>query len=171
MTNIRINLNIFINKILKKINNPVAIVYNLGIGILLFPLAGQAFNCYLTAVKDSCWGNYDVTVSVSDANTNQMLISSIISKGSNWQRVPFTCNPGQTLNFQATFSPVFWQSDATTIFYIKQYKILPAVVSTGQTAWDISICFSKDFSEVPLPPEATGECSCDMSNIPPLSGS
>lgn len=130
--------------------------------------SSYAFNCYFTAAKDNCWLNYSVTISVIDAKTNKTLQTVVIGAGEPWQRIQFNCQPGQNLNFQASFFPVFWQGDEGKTYSAKQYKLLPSSPNAGQTAWNVSICYSGDFAGVPIPPQATGNCGCDFKSIPGL---
>lgn len=141
-------------------------------GVLLTNVSlASAFQCYLTLMKDSCWTNYNVTVTVTDTKTNQVLTTVIVAQGSQWYRQSFTCQPGQNLMFQATFLPVFWQSDQGRVFSGSHYWQLPAAVQGNDTAWNVPLCYPADFSEVPLPPDATGNCQCSTKGIPPLEAS
>lgn len=142
-------------------------------GCWLFAVStlASAFQCYLTLMKDSCWTNYNVTVTVTDTKTNQVLTTVVVAQGSQWYRQRFDCQPGQNLMFQATFLPVFWQTDQGRVFSGSHYWQLPATVQNNATAWNIPICYPADFSEVPLPPDAKGNCQCTSQDIPPLSAS
>jgi hypothetical protein len=130
--------------------------------------ASAAFNCYLTVAKDNCWKNYNASVSVIDASSGKILQTVKVASQHDWQRLPFTCQPGQNLNFQSSFSPSIWQGDKGVVYPAKKYKLLPKEPAVGQTAWEVSICYSHDFSGVPIPPESNGNCVCDMKSIPAL---
>jgi len=130
--------------------------------------SSHAFDCYLTVAKDNCWKDYDVTVSVIDAISGKILQTVVVAAQHDWQRLPFTCQPGQNLNFQSSFSPSIWQSDKGIVYPVKQYRLLPKQPAPGMTAWEVSICYSHDFSGVPKPPESSGNCVCDMQSIPAL---
>lgn len=125
-----------------------------------------AFPCYFTLAKDSCWTDYDVKVIVMDAVKNKELLTVNIPKGKSWVREKFTCQPEQKLFYHASFSPVFWQSEVGKTYMALRYWILPASISKDQSAWVISVCYPQDFSAVPFPPTATGNCKCDFSVIP-----
>ena len=138
--------------------------------IMMFSgIPAYAFTCYLTVVKDNCWKNYNVTVVAQDVEgDNPRLVTVIVPQGSLWARQKFNCKPGQSLRFNATYTPVFWESERGKSHYLKQYWNLPKEVKAGESAWNITLCFPKQFSQVPLPPEATNKCKCDLKNIPPV---
>lgn len=136
--------------------------------ILGFSLSANAFPCFLTLVKDSCWTNYNVTVVVTNAGTGDAIVTATVPKGKSWVRVPFTCQPAQALSFSATFSPVFWQDDTYKTYPSQHNWYLPETVKAGATAWSLTLCYPSEFSEVPLPPDASGNCGCQTDNIPPV---
>ena len=141
--------------------------------ILMLSLGGVtgafAFPCFLTLVKDSCWAqNYDVTVDVADGVSGKNLVSVFVPRGTSFGRQKFVCTPGQTLTFSAFFAPIFWQSDTGKHYPAIHTWTLPAKAKPTETAWNISLCYEQDFSGVPFPPDAEGNCICDMSKIPPI---
>ena len=140
------------------------------IGLIITGLVTQAhaFSCFLTLAKDSCWTNYNVNVDVIDPTTNHKLITVTVPKGKSWAREPFTCQPGQKLIYYARFSPNFWQGQANVTYAAQRYWTLPSAVTNQETAWEISVCYPQAFSEVPFPPEASGNCQCNFKIIPPL---
>lgn len=125
-----------------------------------------AFTCFFTLAKDSCWTNYDVTVNVIDASTSKSVVKIAVPKGTAWGRVKFNCTPAQQFLYKATYQPVFWQSEIGKIYSSKRYWSLPGAIGKNETAWNIPVCFPSDFSEIPLPPTATGNCKCDLTKIP-----
>lgn len=126
-----------------------------------------AFPCFITVAKDSCWIEYNVTVSVLDvSNDRKKMVDIIIPQGSIWARKKTECEPKQLLQFEAQFTPVFWQEDRGKKYTSIRYKTLPANIGPQETAWNINVCYPRDFSQVPLPPEAGSNCKCDFSNIP-----
>ncbi len=127
-----------------------------------------AFKCYLTVMKDSCWANYSTTVAVKDAQTHQTYARIIIGEGSTWGRQSFNCDPGQELMFEASFFPVFWKSDEGKTYQGMHFWKLPESTTDKEVAWNISLCFSSQFAEVPFPPDAKGNCHCDASGIPAI---
>ena len=128
----------------------------------------SAFTCFLTLVKDSCWTDYDVTVNMGDATTGKPVLTLSVPKGKSFSRQEFTCNAGQVFNYKASFSPIFWQADKGKIFPGKRTWSLPDTIKKGDTAWNITICYPSEFSEIPLPPTATANCKCDTQNLPPV---
>ncbi len=119
-------------------------------------------------VKDSCWENYTLTVNVSNAATGEPVATIIVPQGQSWVRQAFTCQPKDDLSLKATFTPVFWQNDEGKIYSALRDWKLPDSVAKGDTAWNVTVCYPEEFSEVPLPPDASGSCKCDFSNIPPV---
>jgi len=127
-----------------------------------------AFPCFMTAVKDSCWGDYDVTVVVRNAITGDTLTTVEVPKGQFWTRVPFTCEGGQRLGYSATFEPTIWDSGKGAVYQGTQYTLLPLAPKPTEKAWEIPICFPAAFPGTPYPPTASGNCKCDMKSIPPV---
>lgn len=140
----------------------------LALGFLMIAGQGFAFPCYFTLAKDNCWTDYEVNLTLSDADTNQVITTFTVAKGESWKRQPFSCQPGQRLTYQATFNPVFWQGDQGKIYPAQRFLSLPAAIGKDQSGWDIPICFPAAFSEVPFPPKAAGNCRCDFSAIQPI---
>ncbi|WP_028388462.1 hypothetical protein [Legionella fairfieldensis] len=131
-------------------------------------VSGWAFPCYITLAKDSCWTNYEVTVEVMDANSNELVVTAIVPKGKSWVREPFVCQPGQKLMYQASFKPVFWQREEGKTYMALRYWLLPTEISTKDTAWELPVCYAAAFAGIPFPPDATGNCQCDFTSIPPV---
>ena len=126
-----------------------------------------AITCYYTLAKDNCWLKYNVTVKVMDTLTSKVLTTVTVPAGQAWTRVTFPCETtGQKLMYSAQFTPSIWDSEKGKEYAAKNYWSLPDTVNPGDIAWNVSVCFPADFSEIPLPPEATGSCKCDFSSIP-----
>lgn len=140
------------------------------VSLLLAALSSQtfAFQCYMTLVKDSCWTNYDVKMTVYNSANNQVMFTVEAPKGKQWARQPFDCEPATKMMYQASFQPVFWENDKGKSYWAIRYWSLPGAVLPGQSAWDIPVCFPSAFSGVPLPPEATSNCKCDFFSITPI---
>lgn len=134
-----------------------------------FSMQIQAFPCFVTMVKDSCWGNYNVTVSVSNVKTGKLITSVIIPQDQFWARQSFSCEPGDAMSFSAVFTPVFWENDKGKTYPGQRTWQLPQEIKKGDTAWNINVCYPAEFAEVPLPPEATSNCTCDLDKIPPVN--
>jgi len=127
-----------------------------------------AFQCYFTLAKDSCWTNYNVSVTVTDANTEQVVTELTVPKGQSWLRQAFECEPNMKLNYKATFNPIIWESEAGKIYPANKFWSLPETINPADSAWVVSVCYPDAFSEVPLPPTANNKCACDFSVIPPI---
>ena len=143
-----------------------ALLMAMGLGL---SLQAHAFTCYLTLVKDSCWKNYTVHVDVIDANVDKVLTSISVPAGKVWNRIEFECQPSLKMLYAATFSPIFWESDKGKKFYAKRYWTLPDAPKPNESAWDIRVCYPERFSEVPFPPDAIGNCTCDYTDIPDVA--
>lgn len=128
--------------------------------------ATQAFNCYMTVMKGSCWSNYNVSIDVLDASNDKKIMTLSLLNNKLWNRQPFECTPNQTFNFQATFNPAIWQGDTDTVYLSKSSIQLPMVITKEARAWDVSVCFPESFAEVPTPPNNNGSCACDSSSVP-----
>ncbi|CAM2975358.1 hypothetical protein [Legionella worsleiensis] len=134
------------------------------LGFLSAPL--WSFKCYYTLVKDSCWTNYEVSVDVMDSAKQDKIFTITVPKGESWGRVEFSCTPAQSLMYFSRYSPVFWESEKGKVYPAIRSWSLPGTINPGDEAWTLNICFSADFSQIPLPPDAKGNCKCDMSAIP-----
>ena len=134
--------------------------------MLLLNSSSWAFTCYYTLAKDSCWTNYEVTVDVIDASNLKKVFSLTVPKGKSWGRAEFTCTEAQSLLYYSRYSPVFWQSEQGKTYPALRNWTLPGKINPGDLAWTIPVCFPRDFSQVPLPPDAKGNCKCDFANIP-----
>jgi len=143
----------------------------IALGSICYSAISLAFPCNFTLVKDSCWINYDVTVTVINSQTKEELTTTTAPKGQSWIRIPFNCEAGQVLTFDATFEPVFWESDKGKHYSTQKYWQLPATINENDKAWNITLCYPERFSQVPLPPDVSGSCTCDLSKIPPLAPS
>lgn len=139
--------------------------------LLLASLSSQvfAFQCYITLVKDSCWTNYSVKINVINTADSKVIASVEAEKGKHWARQPFNCDPGMRLTYNASFHPTFWQSGEGKIYQAIRYWILPNKIGANESAWDIPVCFSSAFAEVPFPPDATSTCKCDLFDVPPVT--
>ncbi|WP_367607186.1 hypothetical protein [Legionella sp. W05-934-2] len=124
--------------------------------------------CYLNIVKDSCWNDFNVNVVAIDTSNRSQVAQATIAKGSKWTRVSFKCNPGQTLLYNATFTPAFWEADKDKVYHATQYWSLPNQLNPGDVAWELTICFPSSFSGVPFPPTAGSDCACQYDQIQPL---
>jgi hypothetical protein len=137
-------------------------------GILMgVSIAAPSFSmtCYLAIAKDSCWTGYNVDVTVIDAATRQGVASMTVPKNIPWVRVKFPCQAGQIFALQAQYSPVIWQGTENVMYSARNYWQLNQA-EAGVTAQSLNLCYGRDFSEVPIPLQASGQCSCDMQSIP-----
>lgn len=136
---------------------------------MLIPLELEAFPCYVTVVKDSCWLNYNVTITVSDMVTQQVVTNVLIPKGQTWARGEFTCQANQKFLYVASFLPVIWQNDAGKTYRGLRSWGLPVEFDPAAVAWELKLCYAADFSETPLPVEAEGNCQCDFTQVTPIT--
>ncbi len=128
----------------------------------------NAFPCYITMVKNTCWTDYNVNVDVIDLATNKVVAAMSMPVGKSWDRREFSCEPQQTVMLQATYSPSIWEKESGKIYYGKHEWSFPEKINKGEGAWNMTLCFSNDLQEVPLPPKASGQCVCDLKNIPKI---
>ena len=144
--------------------------YKIGLWVFgfLYAFPGWAFDCYYTLVKDSCWTKFNVTVDVVDAVTSRPLTTVTIPAGEVWKREKFACEPHQKLSYKAHFSPEIWQGDEQKTFNGLKFWELPQAIKTNETAWNVEVCYPKQFLSVPLPPDVIGNCKCEFSAVTPL---
>ncbi len=139
------------------------------IGAIMSNSTAWSFDCYYTLAKDSCWTNYNVSVNVIDGTTSTNLVTVNAPAGTAWVRQKFSCQPTQKLMYIAQFTPVFWQADIGKTYSATRYWFMPEAINSGDSAWNIPVCFPADFALVPLPPDAKGDCKCDFSVIPDIA--
>ncbi len=133
----------------------------------VFGLAqAHALPCYITIAKDNCWTNYNVNIDIVDTLTEKVIASMSMYEGTPWVRQKIVCQPGQTVLLKATFTPVFWEADIGKVYFGRRYWSFPKQLVAGESAMSITICYASDFAAVSLPPEASGDCACDMESIP-----
>jgi hypothetical protein len=135
---------------------------------LLFSSQLLAFQCYFTLVKSNCWADYSVTVNVVDVANNNTVLTIVAPKGQLWARQLFTCQSSQEFLYKATFEPYIWENEKGEVYNAINYWTLPSAIKAGESAWEISVCYPKAFSAVPLPPKATNNCACDFSQVPAI---
>ena len=138
------------------------------LGVFFVPVQSQAFPCFLTLVKDNCWANYDVNVDVTNATTGQSIMSINAPHGQSWARQAFNCQPSDKLSLKANYTPTIWATDKDTSYLGGHFLMLPDAVKSGDTAWNVNVCFSADFLDVPVPPTSNGKCQCSMDKIPAI---
>ncbi len=133
-------------------------------------LVGQsyAYPCYITVVKDTCWLKYNVSVDAVDVSNGTLLTTLTMPKGTSWARQKIDCQGKQVVMFKSTYSPVFWEGDEGKLYAAKRYWSFPEKIEPGEAALNMRVCFSTDFAEVSLPPDASGHCGCDMTSIPEI---
>ena len=128
----------------------------------------QAIKCYLTMVKGNNWKAYDLTVDLLDAGTGKKKLTTLIAEGDLWSRDEFECKPGETLSLEAKFSPAFWAGQEDKIYKGKHFRKLPNAIQPGEAGWNVTLCFPRDFSDVPSPPDANTNAECDLNAIPKI---
>jgi hypothetical protein len=136
-------------------------------GLLLANYA-FAFPCFITLAKDSCWDGKEVTMNVWETSSNKKVVTVKLGAKEWWSREIFECKPHEILRFDAQFSPVFWQDDQGKVYPGHSYWTLPTEAKPDEKAWSLQVCFAKDFIQVPLPPEAKGNCTCNFEQIPSI---
>ena len=138
------------------------------ISCALFSTQLLAFPCIFTLVKDSCWTNFNVTVVVTDVQSNKPIASITVPKGKSWDRQTFECQPGQKIIYSATFNPVIWEGSEGRVYNAQHYWALPDSFTSSQKAWEIPVCYPSAFAEVPMPATGSGNCRCDFLSVPPI---
>lgn len=133
---------------------------------MLFAANAHAVKCYMTMVKASCWKDYDLTVTIKNAETGDKLGDITVYEGDMWKRGTFSCKEGQTLELSAKFSPVFWSGDSDREFKAMRFWLLPKKAGENAIGWNLTVCYPEWFADVPTPPKATASCACDMSAVP-----
>jgi hypothetical protein len=153
--------------------NKISFKINFKISKLSFAILGMtswlslfAFPCTYTLVKDTCWADYEVNISVYDVMDSKPMFSVAIPKGKTWMRHEMDCKFNQSINYSATFSPAIWKGRENEVFHATRTWTLPKKVKPGDSAWEIRLCFPRDFAKVPLPPTATANCVCDYKSVP-----
>ena len=135
---------------------------------LLWMSSVQAFPCFVTLMKDRCWANYEVTVGIWDTVHDKLLTSVVVPKGKAWARAQFVCEAKEELRFVAQFSPSIWQNDSGHEYSSSHNWFLPMSIEHHATAWNVPVCYPKDFADVPMPPGDLSNCGCSEEGIPAI---
>lgn len=138
---------------------------------LLISFEAWSLTCYITMAKDNCWKDYNVLVDVQSGATNARIIQLNIPKGQNFARQSFECKPRDNFYYVATFTPVIWEDQAGQKYRSKLYWAIPGNIPADYVVWEVKACYPSDFAQVPITPEATDDCRCDFSSIPPIKAS
>jgi hypothetical protein len=135
---------------------------------LLFPITSIAFECHFTLIKNKCWvEDYEISVVLMGEN-NKKISTVTVPKGEVWGRESFSCEPGQRITYSAIFNPTIWKGHENEIYYAKTFWYLPTKPDPKARAWHIQVFFPSAFSDVPLPPKASGNCPYDTSTVTPI---
>lgn len=118
-----------------------------------------AFPCKYTVSKTCCWTNFNVTVSLIDTANKQVVTQLTVPAGKTSVDSAFDCQPGQTFELSATFSPVIWDEDKNKSFKSKKFLSLKSQIDPQDVAWHIPIEFPTQFANVPLPTNISN-CKC-----------
>lgn len=125
-----------------------------------------AFDCYFTVAKNSCWLNYDAKVEVVDNALDKVIAVVDIPKGELWRRIHVKCEPKQSFRFIASSSSEMWKDQVGKKYNSRRRISLPIDIKSTEKAWNIPICFTNDFSGMPMPITAAHDCTCDWSKVP-----
>ena len=122
--------------------------------------AAATLPCQLVVIKNTCWKDYDVSINLIDFKTHQTHQIVELKKGDNYAKQTFKCVPLATYSATATFSPAIWEQDKGKAYESSQVWNAPPALAEGTQAWAISMCFSNDFADVPVPLGDVSNCKC-----------
>lgn len=140
----------------------------LGMVALSWLSTSFAVECYVTFIKDKCYADYDVHLSVTDSHTKHSLVELDLPQSKFWIRQSFECQPSQVVAISSSFSPAIWEADTDKQYQGTHFTKFPDVAPPQGTIWAMDVCFPAQFSKVPTPPKITGACGCDKTAIPAL---
>ena len=126
-----------------------------------------ALDCIITSVKNSCWKDYEATITLRDVETKQDITTFIVPKDKKWGRTTIACHPGQTLDAKVSFAPDIWEGDGSKVYFSKRIWTLPTHAPAPDVSWTLNMCFADDFSSMPEPIKSKN-CSCDYKDAPPV---
>ena len=126
-----------------------------------------AVDCIITSVKNSCWKDYEATITLRDVETEKDITTFTIPKDKKWGRTTISCHPGQIIDAKVSFAPDIWEGDGSKVYFSKRIWSFPSQEPKTDESWTLSMCFADDFSSMPEPINSKN-CSCDQSNIPPV---
>lgn len=134
---------------------------------LLFICKAQALSCYITMVKASCWKDFNLNVTVINAESGDKLGEITVPQGQLWDRKEFSCQPGIILALEAKFSPEIWHGDSEKSYKaIRLWRLPKSEDNRDNYSWNFTVCYPEWFSDIPTPPKASIDCKCDMSAVP-----
>lgn len=132
---------------------------------LLFPVlalsAPAELVCQLQFAKANCWHNYQVNLSILDAVNLQEITALQLDSDELSVSSSFNCTSNQLITFTTDFSPAIWEDQQNRHYPAKTIWNVPSDLDSDNTTWEINLCFSDDFSGVPLPPSGNlVNCRC-----------
>lgn len=150
----------------KILNNLTLVICGVFLSMLSnFCWAQENYPCVLKLAKSNCWKGYQVTVQPMDADTGESFGNPIVLEKDVFQvSAPIACKPRQNITFKATISPAVW-AESRTSFSSTKFWLTPKKLPRGATEWIATMCFSKDFSTVPMPLAAGANCACDFAPL------
>lgn len=141
----------------------------LGMLALSWVSTSFAVTCYVTFIKDQCYADYNVHLSINDSHSKRSLVELDLPQSKFWIRQAFDCQPNQVVTIASSFTPAIWEADAGKQFFGTHFTQFPDIEPPQGTIWAMDVCFPSQFSKVPSPPKITGTCGCDKTSIPPLN--
>lgn len=136
------------------------------LGFLGISGSSVAMNCYFTALKDSCWLNYDVTIQLISGENGATVTYLTIPKGKSWARTKISCSNGDGFSLSATFNPPIWEKDKGRVFKGNTILRVPDKLPQGYVSWDVRSTYPNNFARIPMPASTTGACRVDWSQVP-----
>lgn len=141
----------------------------LGISAMAFGSAhASGFPCYVQMVKTKCWSGYSATFQRFNAVTLQLVGKPFSIPAHQKMKVfQISCKPGENLSLQVKFSPPIWEDQADKIYKGTKIYGIPLSLPEGSSRWVIPVCFSNDFTGLPIPPDVTRLCKCRIPKLKP----
>ena len=133
---------------------------------ILFVLAhADPIPCSVHFQKDSCWKDYQITLTAMNAMTHTPLADPLVLEPDVFSKIsPLKCESAQPIAFIAKFTPAIWEEQAQKNYHSKAFWVAPDALPTDVSEWELSVCFPRDFVGTPLPLEATGSCVCESAD-------
>lgn len=125
------------------------------------PVWSNNIQCHVQAVKNTCWQDRAVTLELHDIEDLKTKHTFEISKDTSGILQEFDCKNLKRFTFSAKFSPPIRPEDAKNKYVARKVWDVPTQLPPNTEKWVVKVCFSDDFSQVPVPMGAQN-CRCEF---------
>lgn len=127
--------------------------------------SNKDLTCYMVVSKSTCWGAYDVTISMYSVRDNKHIKSITLEQKNFHEKEVFPCKSLENISFYTTFTPTIWSGQEGKRYpgiKIWQVPLFSKLKERQQRSWTVNTCFPKDFASAPIPVKGySAGCRCE----------